>query len=640
MERKIYLNKVSLEAALEKYLGLFKEKTLPGERIRVSEARGRVTAEPVYALRTAPNFYASAMDGIAVRAEDTVGASERSPISLREGKEAHWVDTGDPVPEGFNAVIKIEEVNEKESNILEIERGVTPWENVRGIGESVIKGQLVLPVNHQLTPYDIGALLEAGVTEITVRKRPEVGIIPTGTELVPPEEKPLKGQLTEFNSAMLKAYTEEWGGIPSVSEIIKDDYQEIKEKIISVHRENDLTVIIAGSSAGEEDYTVRILQELGRVVVHGVNIMPGKPVVLAVVDEKPVIGIPGYPLAALLNYYIFVRALIYLLSGLEVPETPVVEAVVRRKVPSQIGLREFLRVNLAELDNELIAVPRKRGSAAMESLLRADGVMPIPEQQEGLSPGSRVPVHLLKSNREIKRNLLLVGSHDLTLDILVNKLRERRAGFALNIQSAGSMAGIMALKRGECHLAGAHLLDENSGEYNYPFLKRILPDRKLALVNLVYRQQGLMIKKGNPKNIKGIKDLIREDVIYINRQRGAGTRVLLDYWLKKEGILPGDIKGYGREEYTHISAAAAVAGGSADAALGIMAAARAMDLDFIPLVEERYDLVIPEELLNDWRFEYLIELIKSADFRQEAGDLGGYRLDRSGEIMNQGGELG
>jgi len=633
MERKIYLESINLEEAQEKYLGLFRDYLLPGEEVSVHEARGRVTAEPVYARRSAPHYYAAAMDGIAVRVEDIVGVSERNPVRLKEGSQASRVDTGDPIPEGFNAVIKIEEVNEVDGNFFVIEKGVPPWHNIRSIGESVIKGQLILPVNHQLTPYDIGALLEAGITKITVRKRPVVSIIPTGTELVSPTEEPERGQLIEFNSSMLKACTEEWGGTACILDKIPDDYRVIKDKVKEVQLESDLTLIIAGSSAGEEDYTVRILEELGEVIVHGVNIMPGKPVILARINQKPVIGIPGYPLAALINYFLFGRSLIYSFSGLATPEVPVQEALVKRKISSKIGQKEFIRVNLAKVDDELIAIPRKRGSATMESILRADGILPIPEQQEGLSPGSRSSVYLLKPVDEIKRNILMVGSHDMTLDILANYLRDKRSGFDLVIQSAGSMAGLMALKREECHLAGAHLFDEESGEYNIPFIRRLLSGQEIALINLVYRQQGLMVKMGNPKKLKNISDLTGDDIFFINRQRGAGTRVLFDYWLKMKGISPDRIKGYEREEFTHIGAAVAVATGSADAALGIMAAALALDLDFIPMVEERYDLVLPLRLLSDWRIEYLIELIKSKAFKKEAETLGGYRTDKSGEVI-------
>lgn len=623
---------MSLENALQKYLGSFQNYQVNSEKIQVTQANGRVTAEPIFAIRNAPHFQAAAMDGIAVRAKDTAGATERNPIQLVEGRNAVWVDTGAPIPTGFDAVIMVEEINKKNESILEIERAASPWQHVRNIGESAIQGQLILPVNHKITGYDLGALLEAGLIEIEVWKKPTIGIIPTGSELVKPEKTPEVGELIEFNSSMLKAYTEDWGGIPSITEIVVDDYHRIKESVIAEINQHDLVVIIAGSSAGEEDYTLKILQELGEVVVHGVNIMPGKPVILAIVNGKPVIGIPGYPLAALFNYYLFVKPLIYQMTGLSLPETAKAEAVIKRKIPSKIGLTELVRVNLAYLNNNLVAVPGQKGSAAMKSIINADAIMPIAEQKEGVSPGERLPVYLLKPERKIKRNLLLIGSHDLSLDILKNKLQAEHMNFELNLQSVGSLGGLMALKRREAHLAGAHLFDEKTGDFNISFVQKFIPEQEMALINLVYRQQGLFVLSDNPKQIQGIRDLKREDVRFINRQRGAGTRVLLDYWLQKEGISSEEVIGYNLEETTHVNAAIAVASGKADTALGILAAAKAFNLDFIPLSEERYDLVLPATLLDDERIQTLLQIINSPDYKNEVELLGGYRTDQSGEI--------
>ena len=632
MKRKVYLNKISLQEAKDKYLRIFDNKFMPGEKVKVSQAMGRIIAEPVFAKRSAPGYFASAMDGIAVKAEDTAGASERRPVILKMGEQALLVDTGDSLPVKFNAVIKIEEVNETEEGNYIIERGVTPWHNVRSPGESVIKGQMILPINHCLAARDLGAILESGITEIVVRKKPVIGIIPTGTELVPPEVEPITGQLTEFNSIMLSARTGSWGANSHVTEIIPDNYEEIKEKFLNEHSNNDITVIIAGSSAGKEDYTVKILQEMGEVIVHGINIMPGKPVILAVVEGKPVIGLPGYPIAALLNCWIFLRALIYKLLGLNVPDIPQIEAQFKRKLSSQVGLEEYIRVNLAEVDEKVIAVPGERGSAAMSSLVRSDGIAVIPQQKEGLPAGTKTSVYIINPHKNINNNLLFSGSHDLSLDILINILQEKRSNFDLRVQSVGSMGGIMALKRKEAHLAGAHLLDVETGDYNTSYIKQYLPGRKMVLINLVNRQQGLFVKKNNPKNVHSIQDLKREDITFMNRQRGAGTRVLLDYWLKKENIAPANIKGYEREEFTHIKAAAAVNNGSADTALGIKAAATALDLDFIPLMKECYDIILPVELLTDKRIEIIISAIKSQGFKNRVKKLGGYSTENSGEV--------
>jgi putative molybdopterin biosynthesis protein len=630
--RKIYLNKISLAEAQQKLLNNFKDLRADKMLVEVADSIDRVTAEAVYARRSAPNYYASAMDGIAVNSNDLLDASERNPVSLKDGEEAVLVDTGDPIPAPFDAVVMIEEVNQLDDGTFLVEKGVPPWNNVRSIGESVVKGQLIIPINHKLSDYDIGGLLEAGVDKIKVYQRPKISIIPTGNELVEPSSDPESGQLVEFNSKMISASLTKWGASPNYFDILPDKKNLIKEKIISENKKSDLTIIIAGSSAGEEDYTFDILKELGDVLVHGVNIMPGKPFILAKIEGKPVIGLPGYPLSALFDNYLFVREIVYLLQGLKAPDLAQIEAEVRRKLPSEIGLEEFVRVNLTEIDNNLVAVPRGKGSASMESIIRAQGVMRIPENKEGLSPGDKSLVILTKEKSEIFNNLLLIGSHDLSLDLITNELKKRGANFSLSLQSVGSMAGLMALKRCECQLAGAHLLNPKDGEYNIDHIKRIFKEKDMALINLVYREQGFYVKKSNPKNIKSISDLIDNNISFINRQRGAGTRVLFDYLLDEKNISPDEINGYNQEEYTHIAAAVAVGQGSADVALGIESAANVVGVDFIPITEERYDLILAEKLLEDDRIKYLIETLRDSELQEKIRELGGYRTDDTGLI--------
>lgn len=630
--RKIYLDKVSLSSAKNKFFGRFHNLRTEAEEIVVEESAGRVISKAIYAKRSAPNFYASAMDGIAVKSVDTSGASERNPINLKKGKEAVLVDTGDPVPIEFDAVIKIENVVEIDKDQFQIEKAVSPWYNVRSIGESVVKGQMVVASNHKIRDFDLGALIEAGIKKVSVYKKPEVKIIPTGNELINFDKNPKKGELVEFNSRMIKSSLIKWGAKAEAAEIIPDKKELIQENIENAVKNNDVTIILSGSSAGEEDYTLNILEKLGNVLIHGVNIMPGKPVILAEIDGKPVIGLPGYPLSALINNYIFVRKIIYSLQGLKTPDLPEIEAKVKRKVPSEIGLEEFLRVNLTEIDGQIVAVPKRRGSAAMESIVKADGIMRISENKEGLSKNDKAPVILLEGRENIKNNLSLIGSHDLSLDLIQDEIQRNSKDFYLNIQSVGSMAGLMALKRGECQLAGAHLLDPETGNYNLTHIKKIFKDEKIALITLVERQQGFYVKKGNPKNIKNIDDLKSNKISFVNRQRGAGTRVLFDYLLHKKDIKPAEISGYDQEEFTHIAAAIAVGRGSADAALGIEAAAKATAVDFIPVTEERYDLILFEKDLQDPRIEYLISLLRNNEIQKKIKKLGGYKTEKTGEI--------
>lgn len=632
MERNIYLKKASLKKAQKLLLDRFKNYELKTEKIKTKNSQNRVTAKAVYAERSAPDFYASAMDGVAVKADKTDYASEREPVTLKKGKDFEYVDTGDSIPQRFNAVIKIEEIEKTSEEEIEIIKSVPVWHNIRSIGESVIKQQLIIPANTKIGVFDIGAMLEAGVIDVEVYQKPKVGIIPTGSELVNPESDIKKGQLVDFNSTMLELSAENWGSRVINYGIVKDNYEKIKENIIEANKNNDLTIIIAGSSAGQEDYTLSIIKELGEVLVHGIEIMPGKPLIIAEVNGKPVIGIPGYPLSALLDFNLFVKPLIKSMYGLEYELPTKLKAKVKKKIPSTAGLKEFVRVNLTDIEDELVAVPQKRGSASMHSLINADGIMPIKESKEGIFSGDFTDVYILKSKNRIKNNLMMVGSHDLSIDKLINQVKKNKEKFELNIQSVGSMSGLVSLKRGECHLAGAHLLEPETGEYNISYINDLFKNEKMAVINLVHREQGLMVKKNNPKNLKSIKDLSKENVKFINRQRGSGTRVLLDYLLKSNNIDKTNIKGYDREELTHMGAAVQVAEGTADAALGIRAAASAVEIDFVPIKKEKYDIILKKKTLDDPRIKELIKIIKSKPFKKAVEDLKGYDLKDSGQV--------
>jgi putative molybdopterin biosynthesis protein len=630
---KKYLDKISLADALKKLKNNFKNFRTESEIIKTSEAEGRVTSRAVKARRSAPDYYASAMDGIAVKAQKTAGASERNPVRLEIGRDAYPVDTGDPIPDQCNAVIKIEEVNQIDQNTYSIERGVPPWNHIRSIGESAVKGNLLVTTSHRLKDYDLGALLEAGVTEVEVYKKPLVTIIPTGDELIEAQASPKKGELVEFNSQMVSSALKKWGAEVEITEIIPDQKRLIEKTFTEAVEKSEMVIILSGSSAGRGDYTIDILKKKGNILFHGVNIMPGKPLIAAEVEAKAVFGLPGYPLSAWLDNQLFIRELVYQLQGDQAPAFNQIEAEVKRKVPSDIGLEEFLRVNLTvNSNNQYSAVPLKRGSSAMESILKADGIMRIAENKEGLHPGDRAPVILLKEKNKIENDLLLIGSHDLSLDLIRNQLRQENYSFDLKLQTVGSMAGLTALRRGESQLAGAHLLDPETGEYNISHIKRFFKGEKMVILNLVHREQGLYLKPGNPKNIKGINDLTKKELNYINRQRGAGTRVLFDYLLAQNNIKPEQIAGYEKEEFTHIAAAAAVGRGSADAALGIRAAAEVMEVDFMPLAEERYDLIFREEFLDDPRIKNLIELISKEKIQNKIEKLGGYQCNDTGEI--------
>jgi putative molybdopterin biosynthesis protein len=643
MSRDIYLESTPLHEALTKWLGRLETegvlRPLSGEMLRVTAALGRITAEAVTAKISSPFYHSSAMDGYAVRFADTFGASERTPKKLTVGAQAVYVDTGDPMPDGYNAVIMIEDVNigrnqGDDNDSIEIISPATPWQHVRVIGEDIVSTELILPENQKIRPVDIGAMLAGGHTEVLVRKKPKVVIIPTGSEIIEPGSDLKKGDIIEYNSRILGGIVQEWGGEPVRSDIVPDKLELLKGAVIDGLGKGDLVVVNAGSSAGSEDFTAKALRDLGEVILHGVGIRPGKPVILGLVGGKPVLGIPGYPVSAYITFTLFVKPLIYRWQGREVEDPEFLRAKLSRQLASTPGQEEFIRVKVGKVGDQFIATPVSRGAGVLMSLVRADGFVRIPSMSEGIGAGSEVDVELMRSRKEIENTIVCIGSHDNALDLLANILKKRYPGFSLSSAHVGSMGGLMALKRGEAHMAGTHLLDEETGEYNVSFVKRFLADKKIALINLVYREQGLLVLKGNPKNIRGFEDLTRSDVTFVNRQAGAGTKLLTDKCLKELGIKPGQVKGYEREEYTHMGVASAVLTGIADTGLAILASARALDLDFVPVAKERYDLAIPQEFLNTGKIESLLSIIRNdSEFRDTVKTLGGYDISDMGRVM-------
>ncbi|MCR4429685.1 MAG: molybdopterin biosynthesis protein [Tepidanaerobacteraceae bacterium] len=636
-KRDVYLDNMPLDEAKKIFFETLQSAGAltprSPETIDVRRALGRITAEPVFAKISSPHYHAAAMDGIAIAAKHTFGADEKNPVRLKEGIHFKYVDTGDPLPEGFDSVIMIEEVHPVGNGEVEIIKACSPWDNVRSIGEDIVATELIVPESHRLRPQDLSALLAGGHVEVSVRRKPVVAIIPTGTELVAPGAELKPGDIIESNSAMLAGFVEEWGAKALVTEKVEDDYEKIKEKVKESLEKSDVIIINAGSSAGSEDYTSKCISELGSLIVHGVAIRPGKPVALGIIGEKPILGIPGYPVSAALTMELFAKPMLCMMQGVPVPEPEKLDAVMTRRVVSAIGTEEFLRVKLGRIGDRICASPLSRGAGVITSLVRADGIVRIPALKEGFEAGERVEVELLKKRQEIENTVVIIGSHDITIDLLATEVKKYYQEMNISSAHVGSMGGIMALKRGECHMAGIHLLDPNTGEYNVSYVKRYLPQKSMVLVNLVRRQQGLMVQRGNPKGIKGIQDLKRSDVLFINRQKGAGTRLLLDLKLKELGISPDEVRGYDREEYTHMAVAAAVAGGSADAGLGIMAAASALGLHFIPVSPEEYDLAIPEEYFNLDSVQKMLWVINTAEFKQKVGALGGYDTRDTGRIV-------
>lgn len=724
-KRNLYLKTIPVEEAREKYFSAIADLiTVKHETIKVTESLDRITGSAIYAKYSSPLYNASAMDGIAVRAADTAYASETSPVVLKE-TDYVVVDTGDPIHPPFDAVIMAEDIVETEDGVRII-ASAHPWQHIRPIGEDIVAGEMILPGNHKIRAIDIGVLLSAGILEIEAVKRPEVAIFPTGTEIIEPEEEPEDGSIIESNSRMFENMVTVAGGIGHRFAPIADDYAKIRGAVAQAAGRYDMVIINAGSSAGTEDYTVHVLRELGEVIVHGVSVKPGKPVILAVVAGKPVIGLPGYPVSAYIGFENFVTPLIQMMARRPERLAETVQAHVSRRLVSSLKHKEYVRVKVGKVGDKFVAAPLARGAGAAMSLVRADGFCIIEQNSEGIEAGDVAEIALYRSRREIENTVVVIGSHDLILDVIADIMPNAYKDMFVSSTHVGSMGGLMALRRGEAHIAPIHLLDEESGEYNISYLKKMFRE-PMALIKGVHRIQGIMVKKDNPLRIEGLADLrsgmeiagkeadcgdsasgaaagdagmsagnagtasdVRVDakemaggaeradagnaganvggvraagkkidgkaaageyaegkragrmgtaggnavpVRYVNRQRGAGTRVLFDYKLKQAGIDPAEINGYEREMATHMAVAAAVAGDGADAGMGVLSAAKAMGLDFIEIAPEEYDFAIPVKFLELPHIKAFLQILQSAEFHDRLAQLGGYDAGRSGEVI-------
>lgn len=639
-----YLHDIALNEAIKAWHETLEAdallQPLASERVPLTAALGRVTAEAVYARLSSPHYHASAMDGYAVRSEETRGATESNPVRLRVAAQAFYVDTGDPLPPHANAVIQIENIQLLKDNSgeeIEIIESVPPWRNVRAMGEDMVATELVLPANHKLRPQDLGAIAGCGHDSVSVYRRPRVAVIPTGTELVPPGSPVKPGDIIEYNSLMLGAQAEEIGAIVTRYAIVSDVRESIKAKVEEALQTHDLVIVNAGSSAGSEDFTASIVAELGRLCVHGIAIRPGHPVILGAAKGKALVGIPGYPVSAAMTFDLLLKPLLYRWQGLLPPERPTLAATLTRKTVSPMGEDEFLRVTVGQVGEKLVATPLAGGAGVITSLVKADGIVTIPRFAEGHHAGATVQVELLVEPRKVRNTILAIGSHDMTIDLLADQLRREQPHLTLASAHVGSLGGLLALQRGEAHLAGSHLLDEESGDYNKGSIEKLLTAHgiNVVLLGFVNRIQGLITPKGNPRGLQRLEDLLQNDVVFVNRQRGAGTRVLLDFELKKHNLNPRQIAGYDRQEYTHLAVAAAVKSGAANCGLGILAAAKALDLDFVPLFNERYDLVIPVEHYESDLLRSLLRIIgdKTSPFRTAVETMGGYETTQMGSVL-------
>lgn len=632
MKRSFYLKSTDLEIAKANYNHALEDIYLDRkiEIIESKNALNRVLSQPIYAKRSVPFYPSSAMDGIAINSKITINANEHKPLLL-DAIDYIEVDTGDPILDPYDAVIMVEDCIESDNGI-QIIKAVVPWENVRPIGEDIVEGELLFPMEHGLRPMDISVLMAANQLSIEVYKQITVAIIPTGTEMRSAYDAVNIGDIVESNSYLFMGLAQEAFAQPTTLNIVPDVYDDLLHAVQSAVEQYDVVLINAGSSAGREDYTASVIKELGDVIIHGLSIKPGKPAILGRVKKVPVIGIPGYPVSAHIVFEEFVTPMLLKLNHHPIKQTSIIQAISTRRIVSSLKSKEYIRVKLGYIDGKYVATPLARGAGMMMSVVKSDGYAMIDKNSEGIESNETIDVWLNKPLLTIQNTIMAIGSHDLVMDVLNNQLEQiEQNGVHYHISSVhvGSYAGLLALKRNESHIAMTHLLDQ-SGTYNIDTIKQLFKEEEMVLIKGVKRIQGLIVKKDNPLHICSIEDLI--NYRFVNRQRGAGTRVLLDYWLKEKNINPDEINGYDKELNTHLALAAAVQNGVVDCGLGVYSAAKVMGCDFIPLGEEDYDFICRKSLLDSEMIKLFLDCLKSDEFKNKCLELGGYDTRHCGEV--------
>ncbi len=630
MERNVYLNTVDLKTVdviIDKLIS-DADYSCKKESIAVTDSLHRITFEAVYAKVSSPFYNASAMDGIALQSEATYNATESTPVIIKKG-EFIYINTGNEIPHQYDTVIMIEDVFPNKDGSITLYKSAKQFQHIRPIGEDIVEGDLVLPRNHKIRPIDISALLSAGIDSIKVIQKPRIAIIPTGDEIVSNVNEINKGKIIDSNSHYLRNELILLGSEPTILPIQKDNYKDLEETIINATKEFDLVLIGAGSSAGSKDYAKEIIDKNGSVYVHGISMKPGKPTIIGEINKTPIIGVPGYPVSTYISFEYVIKKILNLLLH-QTKKTPVViQAKVTKKIYSSLKNKEFIRMKLGRIGNEYVATPLNRGAGVSMSLVQADGLLVIEKQNEGFEVNTIVDIILLKDIGNIDNSLVVIGSHDILLDKINDLMNEN--DYYLSSSHVGSFSGVLAMKNGGCHIAPVHILNED-GVYNKFLIQKYLDD-KYVLVKGVSRIQGLYVKKGNPKRITSLKDLTKEGISFVNRQRGSGTRMLLDYLLEKENINPDNINGYDFELSTHTLVASGVQDERFDVGLGIKSVAIMKGLDFVALGTEEYDFIVLKEIMETPLFKEFSRILKSEEFKEELKKLGGYEIQNSGELL-------
>lgn len=619
---------------------------------------GRIIFEDIFAAYDTPGFDRASMDGFAVLAEDTFRADETNPVQLKivgkieVGKkpsisiqrgECAEISTGAPIPKGANAVVMVEYTETKGSYVSVIKPAVIGL-NIQAAGSDIMRGELILRKNQVVTSREIGVAAAVGISKLPVYAKPKVAVISTGDEIAPIEAPLEYGKIYDINAYTIMAAIIEAGGEPHYLGIAKDDRHEIEELLVKAIGNYDIVLTSGSTSAGFGDIMYNLLNSLGKpgVLVHGVAIKPGKPTIIAVVGKTLIFGLPGYPTSALSIFNVFVKPLILQLSGKKQSINETVNGTVAQKIISETGRRELLPVNLAQKGTEYYIYPVLKGSGAISTLAEADGFIEIPENRIIIEEGTKINVQLF-TNLTIA-NLMIIGSHCIGLDLLLSILQRRYEQINSKVINTGSIGGVYAIERGEADIAGIHILDAETGEYNLPFLRTEKLSNQAVLIRGYIRQQGIILPKGNPKKIRGIEDVFDKKLSIINRVKGSGTRILLDALINEFAMTRGldpkhvaeSVPGYNIEAKTHSSVAIAVKYGKADAGIGIQSVSHNYDLEFIPLKEEKYDFLVLKNRLTKTEVKSFINTLNDDEFHKILEDkVKGIKVtEETGSILN------
>ncbi len=602
------------------------------ESIPIRQSLGRVLAKDVLARVDVPAFDRSNFDGYAVHAVETFGASEREPRTLEilpysldagieptlmlQPGQAAPISTGGMLPRGADAVMMVEHSEQLEDKLI-IHRAVTPGYGITFAGTDICDGETVLRMGTVLTSRETGVLAAIGERFVSVWRQPHVTVISTGNEIIAPGDPPRAASVYDSNSQVIADAVREQGGQPQFGGIVRDSVDELRRALQDALRTSDVVLLSGGTSKGQGDLCYRVVAELHDpgIVVHGVALKPGKPICLAVTNGKPIVVLPGFPTSAIFTFHEFVAPVLQLLAGRGREQSQTVLAKLATRVNSDIGRTEYVLVGLVKTDVELLAFPMGTGSGSVTSFSRADGFVTIPRYTEIVGAGEQVQVRLI--GHELKlADLVVIGSNCLGLDFLLSRMQQM--GFTIKLLSVGSTAGLSAAKRGECDLAGIHLLDTTSGAYNTPFL-----NESVTLITGYGRMQGILHRRDDRRfesqDPQQIADLVVNEpsIVMVNRNQGSGTRIVIDSLLA--GAQP---TGYAIQPSNHRAVAAAIVQHRADWGIAIEAAARSSQLAFIPLQEERFDFVIPAERRQRPAVTAFVKLLVDDSTRQALRALG------------------